>query len=129
MEPSRGFGGAVVAYDQRVCEGAGNLPSCQLCPNSLTYWRLSDPPPPPDPDAHGLTAPDPVGVDYEFILTQDDGWSQARAWKPQPCVMCTKPAMMLSPKGVPCHRVCAEDFNKARGRRRSTLPESGQGQI
>lgn len=36
-------------------------------------------------------------------------WSKTgSAGDPAPCVICGKPALCRSPKGKPCHKVCAE---------------------
>ncbi|MEH1011719.1 hypothetical protein V6U90_01125 [Micromonospora sp. CPCC 206060] len=32
------------------------------------------------------------------------------AGDPAPCVICGHPAICRSPKGVPCHKVCAEQW-------------------
>lgn len=37
-------------------------------------------------------------------------WGKGRTGPPAPCVICTRPALCRSPKGVPCHKVCAETW-------------------
>ena len=43
-------------------------------------------------------------------------WRSARVLDtPRPCVICGRPALLLSPgKGVPCHKMCAEAWLAAR---------------
>lgn len=36
-------------------------------------------------------------------------WRQAAVRDPQPCVRCTRPALLRHPKtGEPCHKVCSD---------------------
>ncbi|WDZ86373.1 hypothetical protein [Micromonospora cathayae] len=38
-------------------------------------------------------------------------WSKSgSAGTPEPCVICGQPAICRSPKGKPCHKVCAESW-------------------
>ncbi|MFC5174984.1 hypothetical protein [Streptomyces mutomycini] len=45
-------------------------------------------------------------------------WKSAAHWDydaeetgaPRPCVLCGKPSLLLSEKGEPCHKVCAEGW-------------------
>lgn len=107
----------------RVCDKAGNLPACQLCPQSGTYWQNEDRA--PDRDFYDGTRrrKDPNVYqplpDLNGLLTTDDGWNRV-CWPPEPCVVCTKPAMLFSPRGKPCHKTCAEKW----ARRRTTPPAS-----
>ncbi|WP_176737987.1 hypothetical protein [Micromonospora inyonensis] len=38
-------------------------------------------------------------------------WRHCTVGDPEPCVICGKPAISRSPKGVPCHKTCAEAWN------------------
>lgn len=42
-------------------------------------------------------------------------WSSATVGDPAPCVLCGKPALMRSPRGVPCHKTCAERWHDEHG--------------
>ncbi|MFF2378628.1 hypothetical protein ACFVUW_30005 [Streptomyces xiamenensis] len=40
-------------------------------------------------------------------------WSDSRHWNaagPAPCVLCGRPAHLLSSRGKPCHKTCAETW-------------------
>ncbi|MGW3297639.1 hypothetical protein ACWC9S_27100 [Streptomyces xiamenensis] len=40
-------------------------------------------------------------------------WSDAKHWNsrgPEPCVLCGRPAHLLSSRGKPCHKTCAEEW-------------------
>jgi hypothetical protein len=106
----------------RICATAGDIPACQLCPRSPTYWRDQPPAPPADPTAAGLTAPDPLS---ELGAMLD--WSGGSVGPPSPCVICGKDAILRSPKGQPCHKYpCAEQWQAAH--HRTTTPVSTIGQ-
>jgi len=46
-----------------------------------------------------------VGPDGLLVVLD---WRDAEAGAPAPCVLCGRPALCRSPKGVPCHKLCAE---------------------
>ncbi|MFD7510005.1 hypothetical protein ACFV5N_11780 [Streptomyces sp. NPDC059853] len=51
-------------------------------------------------------------------------WSDSRHWNPAgpaPCVLCGRPAHLLSDRGRPCHKTCAEGWLAAR----AAAPDSG----
>lgn len=41
-------------------------------------------------------------------------WSAGSIGQPAPCVLCNQKTVMRSPRGVPCHKVCAEDWTRQR---------------
>lgn len=104
--------GGTPTHVSQQCTGAGDMPACILCPQSLTYWCNTASAPSADPyngdGVRTLTEPPPA-VRWE-IDSKAEGW-YAKPWNPEPCVLCLKPSIMRSPKHVPCHKVCAERFN------------------
>jgi hypothetical protein len=118
------------------CDAAGTLPSCQLCPLSPTYWRNSAPessaepwngtrPNPDTPEPISMEALGEVEasrpVDYSHAIDATTGSKRNPGWyavsnprDAKPCTLCARPTIMRSPKHVPCHKVCAEEFNAGR---------------
>lgn len=41
-------------------------------------------------------------------------WSAGSIGQPAPCVLCNQKTVMRSPRGVPCHKICAEDWTSRR---------------
>lgn len=39
---------------------------------------------------------------------------------PRPCVLCGQPAFLLSPRGRPCHKTCAEAWHATHPRNPAT---------
>jgi hypothetical protein len=97
-----------------ICEQTGNLPKCQLCPRSPTYWR--DQP----------AAPAPVAAETPRAITP---WGTVLNWGmgaqthgrgldhgDRPCSICDQPSITISPPskkhpfGVSAHKVCAEQW-------------------
>lgn len=115
----------------KVCDGTGDMLACLICPASLTNWALTAPPPVANPYANRgpkYTAED-AAADRErereavrasvAHLISGEGWYWDRFGE-GPCVLCTVPTSLCSPKKVYCHKACAEEYNA--GRRRFAEP-------
>jgi hypothetical protein len=97
------------------CHGAGNLLSCQLCPESPTWWKNTPRPPTPAEARPGGLTIDPGSDRHAGSLDwSKNGLSPATCqrsrdgWTTWPCQACGKPAMTKTVKDVPMHKVCAE---------------------
>jgi len=114
----------------KVCDGTGNMNACQLCPQSLTYWRLTDEGQTANPwdgtPRDGTTADtsdtfSPLADKAHLI--NGEGWHMGAEG---PCVLCLKRTKLHSPKGfdvtakrcgpncVNCHKACAEEYRAGR---------------
>lgn len=43
---------------------------------------------------------------------------------PQPCRICHRPALMRDPDGKPCHKTCAEKYERQQWQDRIDLPQT-----
>lgn len=94
---------------RKHCSGTDDIPACQLCPESPSYWRNFDPPPPVEGAGIELVEL-PKRVALDWTKNGPDG-AAPRIHPPRPCVLCRKPSILLSPrKKVPMHKVCAEGW-------------------
>jgi len=130
--------GGEPTHATKVCDGTGDLPACMLCPNSLTYWRLTHTEPVADPwsgkgestmtgavspaDKHAgeIDCSVPVMVRTTSGEMVKAHWTTVSPWKAKPCTLCLKPTTLVSPKGVYIHKTCADRWNA--GERRFAEP-------
>ena len=100
----------------RVCTADATMNACQLCPQSPTYWRLTDPGPVADPwskESHSaIPAAELVDRWPGAIDGVKDGWTHVS--KPGPCMLCLKPSHMRNPKKEFVHKTCQEQYDTGR---------------
>jgi len=100
------------------CDSAGDLPCCQLCRRSPTYWRDTPTPAPvpfviPDLDMTGW-----IEDRTPLVKDQKDPGYVLPAYliEDMRCVLCPLPTTWTSPKGTRCHPSCAQMYLRTKAR-------------
>ncbi len=105
---------------RQICSETGNMPACQLCPRSPTYWRRTATP------SAAERGTDPWGNTPKIPAPELDmtGWVDDRSNPITPniidslrCVLCRVPTTWISPKGTRCHPSCARMYLRQRAHR------------